>query len=89
MARPSRSRKLLVWERDKMRCAYCFKRCTEKNVTVDHKTPQYLGGDNSMENLVTACRPCNLKKGRREENKTYVYKKVDNLLVIGYDKKVQ
>jgi len=77
MGRPSSARKQLVWQRDKMRCAYCFKRCTERNVTVDHKIPQHLGGDNSMENLVTACKPCNQRKGIREEKRSYIYN-VDN-----------
>ena len=89
MSRPSSARKQLVWQRDKMRCFYCFKRCTERNVTVDHKTPQHLGGDNSMENLVTCCWSCNQKKAVREHKPVFVYNRVDNLLVMRYDKKVK
>lgn len=31
--------------------------------TVDHVIPRSAGGETTMENLVTACSPCNSKKG--------------------------
>ncbi len=74
MTRPSKNRKKEVWARDKMMCGYCFKKCTERNMTVDHKIPQHMGGDNSMKNLVTACRSCNQKKGIREDKASFIYK---------------
>src|SRR4029078_10026299 len=38
-------------------------------LTLDHVLPRSRGGDSVWENVVTACAPCNLKKGarRREE----------------------
>lgn len=35
--------------------------------TLDHRTPRSLGGDNSRENLTTACAACNHAKGERTE----------------------
>jgi 5-methylcytosine-specific restriction endonuclease McrA len=42
-------------------CAYCG----DKAVHVDHVTPIARVGTSDVENLVAACRPCNLAKGQR------------------------
>lgn len=34
-----------------------------RSSTVDHVEPNAHGGDNNLENLVTACWPCNVRKG--------------------------
>lgn len=34
-------------------------------ITIDHVIPQSLGGENSFENLVVSCSPCNTAKGNR------------------------
>jgi 5-methylcytosine-specific restriction endonuclease McrA len=49
-------------------------------LTIDHIHPHAKGGARSMDNLVTACQPCNLIKGHRlfksrEEAKAYVLAK--------------
>jgi 5-methylcytosine-specific restriction endonuclease McrA len=46
--------------RDGLKCQYCGK---GSNLTLDHVIPQSKGGPNSWENLVTACAPCNTRKG--------------------------
>lgn len=46
----------------KRRCAYCGTKLTTKNVSRDHFIPLSKGGDNSVRNLVPACRPCNSRK---------------------------
>ena len=45
------------------RCAYCGERIEYKDMQVDHFAPVYLFGDNiDINNLMPACRPCNLRK---------------------------
>jgi hypothetical protein len=46
---------LKVFERDKYLCHYCKKQLTRFSATLDHIQPVSKGGDNSYENLVTAC----------------------------------
>jgi 5-methylcytosine-specific restriction endonuclease McrA len=56
-----------VFRRDSYTCQYCGRSGGE--LTLDHVVPRHLGGTHSWENLVTACRTCNHKKGgRRIEN---------------------
>lgn len=50
-----------VFERDGYRCHYCGREVGEPHC--DHVLPVVLGGQSVMENLVTACSPCNLSKG--------------------------
>lgn len=46
--------------RDNFQCQYCGRR---SDLTLDHVIPQSKGGRNTWQNLVTACAPCNVKKG--------------------------
>lgn len=50
-----------VLARDAHRCQYCGSRAE----TIDHVRPRSRGGDHTWENVVAACRPCNLRKGNR------------------------
>lgn len=52
-----------VIRRDRAMCQYC--RETGVRMTIDHVFPRALGGDNSWENTVAACFPCNNKKGHK------------------------
>jgi 5-methylcytosine-specific restriction endonuclease McrA len=45
------------------RCAYCGK--SAAMLVREHTMPRCRGGDESIENIVPACAPCNLGKGRR------------------------
>ena len=47
--------RLKVFERDKYLCHYCKKQLTRFSATLDHIQPVSQGGDNSYDNLVTAC----------------------------------
>ncbi len=47
--------RLKVFERDKYLCHYCKKQLTRFSATLDHIQPVSKGGDNSYENLATAC----------------------------------
>ncbi len=52
-----------VFARDEQRCQYCGTAGGE--LTLDHVIPRHRGGPHAWENLVTACRPCNHRKGGR------------------------
>ncbi len=49
--------------RDGHQCQYCGKRPPLRDLNIDHVVPRSRGGADSWENLVTACRVCNLRKG--------------------------
>jgi 5-methylcytosine-specific restriction endonuclease McrA len=51
-----------VFKRDKFTCQYCG---SPKSLTLDHIIPRSKGGKTSWSNLVTACQPCNTRKGDR------------------------
>jgi hypothetical protein len=52
----------IVLERDGYACTYCG---SNKRLEGDHILPLSRGGSNAFENLVTACKPCNLAKGSK------------------------
>jgi len=54
-----------VYERDGYKCRYCEKQLTRFTATLDHVKPVAEGGDNSFDNLVTACLICNSRKHHR------------------------
>ncbi|MDE2118063.1 MAG: HNH endonuclease, partial [Betaproteobacteria bacterium] len=54
-----------VFERDGYKCHYCGKQLTRFSATLDHIQPVSKGGDNSFENLVTACLHCNAERGNK------------------------
>jgi len=49
-----------ILARDRYSCQYCGKK--EKEMTLDHVIPKWMGGPESWDNLVACCRKCNLKK---------------------------
>lgn len=71
-----------VFKRDQFKCQYCGLDGHQRfedwlNLTIDHVHPYARGGSRHLENLVTACRACDLIKGRRvfasfEDAKKYV-----------------
>jgi 5-methylcytosine-specific restriction endonuclease McrA len=54
-----------VFARDGNACQYCGARPGRHLLTVDHVVPRSRGGQKSWDNLVTACQPCNRRKGGR------------------------
>ena len=54
-----------VFARDEYRCVYCGQVFPPDELSVDHVQPRSRGGDRSGGNLVTACKGCNVRKGRR------------------------
>jgi 5-methylcytosine-specific restriction endonuclease McrA len=49
-----------IFRRDGNQCQYCG---STKDLTLDHVLPRSKGGKSSWENLITACKSCNSKKG--------------------------
>ncbi len=54
-----------IYQRDKYTCQYCGIKYPAEDLTFDHVIPQVQGGQATWENIVTACLPCNNKKGGR------------------------
>lgn len=52
-----------VFVRDRFCCQYCGQQYGKSQLTLDHVVPLVQGGRTSWENIVTACKPCNQKKG--------------------------
>lgn len=48
-----------IYERDNNRCVYCG---SSDDLTIDHDISELRGGDNNINNLLTACRVCNASK---------------------------
>lgn len=53
-----------IFHRDKFKCIYCGKSSIEDNIKlhVDHLIPLCKGGKAEINNLITACQPCNTAK---------------------------
>jgi len=54
-----------IYQRDSYTCQYCDVQWTAEDLTFDHVIPVAQGGQRGWENIVTACEPCNRKKGAR------------------------
>ena len=54
-----------VFMRDRFACQYCGRSHKPHELTLDHVIPRSLGGDTGWENVVSACKRCNAKKGDR------------------------
>ena len=51
--------------RDNFECQYCGMGGSVKDLTIDHVIPVSRGGQNTWENVVAACGPCNSRKGNK------------------------
>ncbi len=58
-----------LFARDEYKCQYCGRHVSElkprESLTRDHLIPLSRGGGNDWTNVVTACSPCNTRKGNR------------------------
>jgi 5-methylcytosine-specific restriction endonuclease McrA len=54
-----------VYQRDGYRCQYCRQKFAARELSYDHVVPRSAGGRTCWENIVTACKPCNTRKGSR------------------------
>ena len=74
-----------VYLRDKYVCQYCNTKLDKKDCTLDHVLPTSKGGKSVFENTVTACSPCNSRKGndhkivpKKKPHKPDYYELVNN-----------
>ena len=56
-------KRFLVLSRDGFCCHYCGRGAPDVVLHVDHIFPRSKGGNDALENLLTACADCNLGKG--------------------------
>jgi 5-methylcytosine-specific restriction endonuclease McrA len=66
VSRPRHERRMSryeVFSRDHYTCQYCGRQT--KELTLDHVIPRRWGGVHTWENVVSACIPCNRRKGGR------------------------
>ncbi len=54
-----------IFFRDRNRCQYCGKVFAQRDLNLDHVVPLSRGGRSEWTNVVTACVPCNSRKGSR------------------------
>lgn len=62
-----------VMMRDNYTCQYCGIRPTKNEMTIDHVIPRSKGGQTTWENVVCACRACNLRKGSKLLSQTNMH----------------
>lgn len=58
----------IIFLRDRFICQYCGKIFDSPELTLDHILPKSRNGKSTWENLITACKNCNVKKGDRTPN---------------------
>lgn len=68
MARSPAFTRFNVFLRDTFSCQYCGDHLRAEHLTFDHVIPRAKGGRTLWTNVVTACEPCNLRKGHRMPN---------------------
>ncbi|MEM4260928.1 MAG: HNH endonuclease [Candidatus Woesearchaeota archaeon] len=59
-----------LFRRDQNICAYCGNEFNVEKLTRDHIIPKSLGGKDIWTNVVTACKPCNHRKGSKTLEQT-------------------
>ena len=59
-----------VFLRDRFSCQYCG---SPDDLTFDHLIPRSRGGKTTWENVITACSPCNLRKGGKMVDECHMY----------------
>lgn len=60
-------------------CIYCG---SDKNITVEHRQPVTLGGNNSFSNLAPACLSCNSSKRNKTEREYREWRDKQRLVTI-------
>lgn len=61
----SKKTRFSVFARDGFQCRYCGAQSDSTILVIDHIHPVCQGGTNDVENLITACEPCNQGKSGR------------------------
>lgn len=58
--------------RDNYTCQYCGAQPSKADLTIDHILPKVRGGNTSWENIVCACKACNLRKGGKTPEEAHM-----------------
>jgi len=61
-----------VFARDDHTCQYCGHRFHASQLSLDHVIPRSQGGATTWENIVCACRQCNVRKGGRTPREAHL-----------------
>ena len=61
-----------ILARDGYTCQYCGAQPGKPLLTIDHVVPRSRGGTTCWENVVTACAPCNRRKGHRTPEEAHM-----------------
>ena len=59
--------RIRVLKRDRFRCTYCGASGNDVELEIDHIIPVAEGGSKHMSNLTTACKACNMSKGKKQD----------------------
>jgi hypothetical protein len=59
----SKEKRATIFHKTKGKCAYCGCKINPVAFTIDHVIPRSAGGTNHTDNLLPACKSCNLAKG--------------------------
>lgn len=59
-------KRLAIYIRDGLECAYCHSNIEDTKLTLDHLIPYSEGGSNDQTNLVTCCHRCNSSRGTKD-----------------------
>jgi 5-methylcytosine-specific restriction endonuclease McrA len=62
----------MLFMRDRQVCAYCGGRFQLRDLSREHVVPISRGGRDAWTNTVTACRPCNTRKGSRTPEQAHM-----------------
>lgn len=57
-----------IYQHYGFKCCYCGGKFKTENLNLDHVIPRSKGGPTDWTNIVTACIPCNSKKGDKTPN---------------------
>jgi 5-methylcytosine-specific restriction endonuclease McrA len=58
--------------RDNYTCQYCGDHPSRAQLTLDHVVPRVQGGETTWDNVVCACKRCNLRKGGRTPEEAHM-----------------
>ena len=69
-----------VLNRDGYKCQYCGQTSDNTVLEIDHIIPRAEGGTNSIDNLITSCRICNLGKSNKFTKANIEYTSFDKII---------
>jgi 5-methylcytosine-specific restriction endonuclease McrA len=83
MSKIKKTKRELVIDKFKKRCAYCGLKLNEYNTTIDHIHPKKNGGTNHIENLFPACSHCNSHKSDKsiDEFREHIHQKFNSVFL--------